>query len=446
MVFPISDLAKRDVVMPLAAGLLSLSALLFPFSVAATNVALGLTLVAGLLSGLWWQGAQQCWRHYRSLTIIVCTYVGILLLGLLWSLDAAWGMHVVGRSWFWLLIPVVVAITAERKWRVIFLVSLSSGLTLNLVYCLLQMFGYVEVTTDGSGVADATGHIGHIGFGFVYGIWAAWLIHLGYHRKAWQRWGAWGLAVWSYVMVFTAQGRAGQLVAVVLLLCVSLRMLRSYTQSARWGMLVIVIGVCGLSAVLLSDENRWQQFIQEMEHLTLHDDVSVENMMATSTGQRVYMIKVSLGIWKKYPLLGVGTGGLPLNVKQWQQNHHETSALQFVHPHNQYILDFVRWSIVGLLCLLLLLVLWGREGWRMDWHKSAAAPFVFLTAMALIVDGMFGPTLEEHFSGVLSALLLGSGLSVVRSGKASSVDANAIWGMRIMGKILQATKGLLRHR
>ena len=38
-------------------------------------------------------------------------------------------------------------------------------------------------------------------------------------------------------------------------------------------------------------------------------------------------------------------------------------------------------------------------GAKQCWHKSATAPFVFLTAMAFIVDGMFGPTLEEHFSG-----------------------------------------------
>ncbi|MBN4076907.1 hypothetical protein JYT48_01365, partial [Mariprofundus ferrooxydans] len=205
--------------MMIAAGFLALAAFVFSFSVAATNVALGLTLALALLSGLWWQGAKQCWKIYKLLTVLICAYLVLLLLALAWSLDLSWGMHVIGRHWFWLLLPVVVVITNEEKWRQLFLIALSLGLALNLVYCTLQMYGYVVVATDGSNATDATGHIGHIGFGFVYGLWAAWLLHVGLMRQGWQRYAAWGLAAWSYVMVFSAQGRSGYLIAAVLMLC-----------------------------------------------------------------------------------------------------------------------------------------------------------------------------------------------------------------------------------
>jgi len=403
-------------------GFLCLAALVFPFSVAATNVTLGIALVLGIVSGLWWMGAKQLWCEFHSLCIVFVAYFVLLLAGLIWSHDPHRGAHVVAGHWFWLLVPVVVAVGVDKKWQQRILQSFSAGLILNLIFCVLQVFGYVETNSDGSNAMDATGHIGHIGFGFVYGIWAAWLVHLGYYRREWQRWVCWGLAAWSYVMVFLAQGRAGQVVAAVLFLCVLFRILRSYIQSVRLAILVILIGVMGLSAMLVAGGDRWQQFVLEVERFTMSEQVAAKQMLTTSTGQRIYMLKVSLNIWREHPVLGVGTGGLPASVKQWQQNHDQTPVLLFVHPHNQYMLDFVRWGLAGLLCLLLMLVLWIRDGWRMDWRESAAVPLVFLTAMALAVDGMFGPTLEEHFSGVLVALLLGLGLSIVRSGTAGDIE------------------------
>jgi len=400
--------------MPLAAGLLSLSALLFPFSVAATNAALGLTLAAGLLSGLWWQGAQQCWRHYRSLTIIVCTYVGILLLGLLWSLDAAWGMHVVGRSWFWLLIPVVVAITAERKWRVSFLVSLSSGLTLNLVYCLLQVFGYVEVTTDGSGVADATGHIGHIGFGFVYGIWAAWLLHLGLIYSGWQRLLAWGLAAWSYIMVFSAQGRSGYLISIVLILCVCIKRL---FDSRNWRTVLLLAGVFLLIGLVVAAgpgrarlTGTWLAFTQTQSQQGLNALDSSDNAIL-ATDERFQMWKTSLDIWRLYPVFGVGTGGLPKAATTLREQNRSPAHFRFVQPHNQCLLVLIRWGPVGLLTLLTLWYAWMREGLNVDWSDSVSAPLFTLSGLALAVHGLSSSSMEEHFSAILAVLLLGVALS-----------------------------------
>jgi len=399
------------------AGLLCVAALLFSFSVAATNVVLALTLILGLLSGLWWQGVRACWKNYKLLTIVICIYLMILMLGLLWSLDFGWGVHVLGRHWFWLLIPVVVAVCADETWRDRFMLSLSTGLGLNLVFCVLQIFGYVEVNTDGSNAMDATGHIGHIGFGFVYGIWAAWLCHRGYYVRSWQRWVCWGLAAWAYVMIFIAQGRAGQLVATVLFVCVLFRMFRSQMSAVRLGILAVVAGVIGLSAVSMFGGDRWQQFMLEMERFTVSEHVSAEQMLSSSTGQRIYMLKVSLNIWRQHPLLGVGTGGFPTAVKQWQQQHGAQPSMMFVHPHNQYMLDVVRWGVVGLLCVLALLMVWVRTGWHLDWRESDVAPLIFMTAIALAIDSMFGPALEEHFSGVLAVLLLGVGLSPVKPNK-----------------------------
>ncbi len=397
-------------VMMVAAVLLALSGLVFSFSVAVSNVLLGLTLALGLLSGLWWQGAQQCWNYYKLLTGIICSYLILLVVALLWSLDLEWGMHVISRHWFWLLLPVVVAITAETKWRVLFLRALSAGLALNLVYCTLQMYGYVVVTTDGSNAADATGHIGHIGFGFVYGLWAAWLLHVGLSWSGWQRYAAWGLAAWSYVMVFSAQGRSGYLVAVILMLCVALKWL---FDTKNWRALLPMIAVfLVLLIVVIAGPGKervqgtWLAFTQDHQGQSLDAMDSSDNAIL-ATEARFRMWKASLEIWHQYPALGVGTGGVPAASAALPQSLQVAPYSGFAHPHNQYLLNLIRWGPAGLLLLLLLWGVWLREGMKVDWRYSLTAPLFALSGLALAVHGLSAASMEDHFSIILAVLLLG---------------------------------------
>jgi len=394
--------------------LLAASLLLFPFSVAATNAGLGLALALGIASGQWWSGAKQCWRGYRLLSIAFCAYLALVLLGLMWSHDMKWGLHVLGRHWFWLLIPVVVAVLESEKQQRNVLLSLSVGLTLHLVYCVLQMFGYVEVNTSGSSAADATGLIGHIGFGFVYGLWAAWLLHLGLIWNDRRRLVVWGLAAWSYVMIFSAQGRSGYLIAAVLMLCVLLKwLLDSRNWRTVWPVavgfaLILLVVVMGPGKERL--QGTWLAFTQT-QHAEKLDALDSHDNAILATDQRFQMWETSLDIWQLNPVLGVGTGGLPMAVRALQSEGLSSAPFVFVHPHNQYLFNLVRWGPVGLLLLLGLLVVWVREGLKVDWQHSLSAPLSTLSGLALALHGLSSSGMEEHFSAILAVLLLGVALS-----------------------------------
>jgi len=58
--------------------LLCATGIVFPFSVAATNVALGLALVAGVISGYWWRGAEKLWRFHRRLSTVFLAYLALV--------------------------------------------------------------------------------------------------------------------------------------------------------------------------------------------------------------------------------------------------------------------------------------------------------------------------------------------------------------------------------
>ena len=203
--------------------LLCLSMICFPFSVAATNVLLGLLLATGLFAGFWWRGVKQLWLDHGKLSIALIAYLTLVVAGLLWSIDSEWGLRILTRHWFWLLLPIVVTLLVSERNRKVFLAAMSFGLTANLIFCVLQANGLVDTNVAGSTQQNATGHIGHTSFGFIYGIWSAWLVHWGLLRRDKLAWVAWGLALWAVVMVFMAQGQSGYMVTVALLLLVAVK-------------------------------------------------------------------------------------------------------------------------------------------------------------------------------------------------------------------------------
>lgn len=390
--------------------LLCLSGVVFPFSVAATNVTLGIVLGAGILSGLWWKGAIRMWRNHRGLCVAMLVYWGIMILGLSWSHDRGWGLHVVGRQWYWLLFPVVmVALGSEKAWHR-FMMALSLGLSLNLVFCLLQLFGYIKLTAvAGSSSTDATGHIGHIGFGAIYGMWAGWLMYRGWCHSGWTRIVAWSMASWSWVMIFLAQGRSGYLVALILFLMVLWKLLSGKNDWRRFGWAVgLMLLVFGILAIGPAKE-RLQMTWQNMQAIQ-HDDVG-------DAGPRWSMWRGAIYIWKGHPVLGVGTGGFPGAAAEMAKLHPElnyggATGHVAAHPHNMYLLALSRWGAFGALSLTALFFLWMRTGWQRNWRDiSDGSVLIALSGIALAVHGLTAPSLEEHFEGIMAVLFLGAGLA-----------------------------------
>ena len=403
--------------------LLCAGAAAFPFSVAATNIALGIALISGMVSGQMLKGAKLFWHGHRWLAASMLFYWGLLALGLVWSNDVDWGLHVLGRQWFWLLVPLAVTALASDIWRNRFLGALSLGLTLHLGFCLLQMLGYVNVTTTASTTLNATGHIGHIGFGVVYGIWAGWLLHWGWEQPGLRRQVAWALSLWAWAMIFAAQGRSGYLVAVTVIFVVLWKHLLS---GHSWQRACITVGLfLGVIGMLIAGPGK------ERAQETWHSFKAFQQGGLAHAEPRWSLWFSAIETWKSHPVLGVGTGGFPKAAdqvkKQWPEFNYDDLVelrdlekygplgtvlrMKTVHPHNMYLFSLARWGIAGVVALGLLLVLWICTGWRLDWSKLQAGPLITLSGVALAVHGLSSASLEEHFSSILAALLLGVGLA-----------------------------------
>lgn len=397
----------------ITAWLLCLAGMAFPFSVAVTNIAAGGALALGLIGGELKQGIGMLFGKHRRFAMVLFAYILLVGAGLFWSMDRSWGVHVLSKHWCWLLVPLALCCFNDSVWRRRFMIALSIGLVLHLVYCVFQLFGYVSGTTaPGSGVDDATGHIGHIGFGFVYGIWAAWLLHWGWLQSGLIRYGAWLCAAWAWLMIFLAQGRSGYLVAVATLALVLWRLIRVFPFTQRaW----ILLASGAIVAVGLSLGGGGERLLQAWKVVS-QNVLTVDREASEwdpATAQRFAMWRAAYLIWQDNPWLGVGTGGYPSASKHVQVME---PSLDFggdvaSHPHNIYLLALVRWGVLGLFLLVWLLFEWIRIGLVMDWGKHPMASLASLTGLALAVHGMTSTSIEEHFSIVFAVLLLALALA-----------------------------------
>jgi len=398
---------ETEVTLTVTGSLLVLAALCFPFSVVATNLLLALALAAGLMSGLLWQGARELWSQHRALANWMLAYFTLLVLGVLWSLNPGLGVRVVSHYWFWFVLPLMLAVMRQKKWQVRFLVSLSVGLTANLVLCVLQRLGYYVVESGGSWMESATGHIGHISFGLIYGIWASWLLHWGWQRYGGWRWLAWGLACWSWIMIFAAQGRAGYVVAVLLMLVVVIK--HAGFSLRVWSVLALAVVMLGLVTVSSdAGKARMQDTLEKIEGVVSGD--------VQTADPRWSFWLIALEAWKQHPVLGVGTGGFSDSSAMVYQQHPELiypglEKYPPAHPHNMYVLSLTRWSVIGVVVLLGWLVSWLRLGTQLVLQEKALSMLVPLSGIALLVDAVFSITLEQHFSGIFLAMVLGLGLA-----------------------------------
>jgi len=390
--------------------LVCLAAALFPFSVAVTNTALGLALVIGLISGNLWQGIRMFAIEFRPLALLFAMLILLSAVSLSWSLDPALGIKKLGHQWFLLLVPLLLYSMQENRHRQAVLVALSIGLSLHLAYCVLQAFGIVHPATDGSTQEDPAGLIGHIGFGFVYGLWAGWLIYSGIRHHGWRRWLPLSLAAWAIIMVFLGQGRSGYLVTIVVLLTLTWKYLIHLASRRQ-------LLIAGAMLLILATVAVMGSGAKERIALTWQQIEAARSGNLQQTEARLTLWLAAWEAWKANPLIGAGTGGYYQAGKAAIEQHptYGYNGDPYSHPHNMYLLSMVRWGVVGLLILVSLLAVWIRTGWRENWQTSPAGCLIGLSGLALAVNGMTSSSLEEHFAGILAILFLSLGLAAAGS-------------------------------
>lgn len=393
--------------------------LIYPFTIAGSNFFFALLLLTVLLfqRDIFVQGWRVCWHEYRHITLGILLLIGFNIVGSLWSggfFDTDLALHKISKQINWIFVPIIIGLVfINPKLRLQAFIFLSIGMFLHLIACTLQDLGVLNIVRQGSNIYDATGFVGHLGFGFIYGIWAGVLLVVAQHLPAKWKYVCYALSLYAVITVFLAQGRSGYITT---LACLSIVFLKIWFPH-RWKLKLLVFTTLIISISMFIYTNEPTK--KKLEH-TISGVASFLQGDWHQAEIRIKIWAVSLEIWKEKPFFGVGTSGYPSAAMDMLQKpqidyleiNPAIASVFYGHPHQEFLFALARWGPLGLLALVYLCWSWLRTGWKKNWQSdNINAYLITASALSVILHGMTEPSLNVRIETVFAIIALGFGLS-----------------------------------
>jgi O-antigen ligase len=353
--------------------MLPLLAFSLPVSTSAVTVLALFIVFIWLVEGDFRRKIEEIFTNKVSIAVLV--FLGLYVVGLLWSADRGAGMEMFGKQWKLLMMPVFLTVLPlEHRRRVsnFFL----AGLVVMMAATYLAWFDilhYGGVTPD-----HPTRKLFHV----VYNPMLAFGFYLVMHDVLWGKMTAgWrtAMAVLALAMAFNMfipEGRAGQVAFFALL---TLLHLQYFRKNILWGALLAAI----LLPLLFTAGYKLSPTFHNRVSMGWEEVAQFNTNPNTSIGLRLQFWKNSWEIIKQNPLIGVGTC-------DFQSAYAEVNSVLSPglvatdNPHNQYFLVWCQLGIIGFAALLGIFFMQIRQAFTVDdayKRIRLAFPLFFLVIM-----------------------------------------------------------------
>jgi O-antigen ligase len=328
--------------------LLVLLAFTFMGSIALGNILLTLILVLWLFEGNFSKKYQTI--QHNPFALAAVAFVGLHLLGLLWTSDWEFAGFVLKKEFKYLMIPVLMTVLKREHIRyyllaflasMLLLVSISYGVYWELIPPY-PIFGLEKIQ-------DPTPFVGHI----VYNPVLAFTLYLLLYAVFLSKQLALPLKILGLVLfvimgvdMFLTQGRMGQAVFLVLLSLFVFQFYQGKVIKPALIALALMVTIAP-AAYLLSP------VVHDRVNLAVYEVQHYEQEPNSSVGLRVIMLLNSFEMIQHNPLLGVGTGDYRQEyIKVNRENFPAANRGEILnHPHNVYVQEMVQFGVLGLLAL-----------------------------------------------------------------------------------------------
>ena len=359
------------------------------------SVALG-SIVGIAIAVLWAiKGSyREDWQQLKGnpLVLAVLCFLCLHVVGMLWTEDLASGVEVILKESLLLLIPVYM-LFAKKAYERYYAYSFLAGMICLVVYSFAIWFQLApsDVTAN---VYDPAPIMGRISYG-VYLTMAIYLLIyfvlfdrsiVKMHKILYSF-----LAIIFTIDMFLVKGRAGQVMFFFMVAIVIFQFYRGRAFKAG----IVSLAVVSLAVTVLYNAN--EGFHERLSSAVLGvQNYSVDKN--SSSAKRMAMTANSLEIFKKNPIVGVGTGDF--SVEYAKVNARNTPELQPTnHPHNMYALEAVQFGILGIMSLLSMLYAQVRQARKTEdqFQKNLGMVIPLLFAVIMLSDSY----LRGHFTTML---------------------------------------------
>jgi len=380
---------------------------LLPFSSQAANIGGLLVSALWLLEG----GLKEKWAEIKDnpVAYVSILYFLVLCLGLLWTADLDWGLHIIKKSRRFLLLPVFLSVAARnpRVFRRGLYVFLGS------VFCVVLIsYGVAaglippwDHTTPGD-PCPFTSHI-------TYTPMLAWAVYLLFTAalfdsklsKPWKC-GLCGIGLLVAVDLFLTKGVAGYVAAFMLFGLLILQ----WRKNILWPVLAVVLLVSSVWVFSPSVHKRVNQNIKEFGRYRKGITETAQGRRDGSIGPRLVFWENTWQLIKTHPALGVGTGDFPAEYEKIRQertpDHHRTDVDQ---PHNMYLQVLAQTGLPGLGVFLWLFIALFRKRPQLPVWQAKITTGLLCFILLIMMSDAYMQLSNTSLLFVLFAAIFGAG-------------------------------------
>ncbi len=324
--------------------LLIILAFLMPLTVFGANLIIVIICALWLFSGNYKSKFEQIINNKLILASII--FFSIHLVGLVWTEDLAWGLHVVHKMWYFIgLFPILYTIVRKdyiSKYIFAFLLAIS----ITEVCSYLIWFEVIKPFKNAT-VINPTPFMSHISYNPILAFSIYFVLHEIFFNKKITNlvFGFYAFFTISMsINMFITGGRAGQIMYFSMLTIIIFQFFN--TQKIKAIFLISILMPCiFFTAYKTSDlfQQRVDNAVKNITYYSLNKSSSV--------GLRITFALNSWEVIKENPFIGIGTGDFPVEYKKI--NKINTPGLpNTTNPHNMYTLVAMQLGALGIISML----------------------------------------------------------------------------------------------
>ncbi len=372
-----------------ASPLLILFAFLLPLSTATGSIGGVLLLAAWLVSGNLEEKTNEI--IHNPVAIAVLLYIGLHIVGLLWSEDLAWGLQILKKQWKLLIFPISLTIVKKEHINY-YLMAFVAAITLKASKAYLV---WLHIITLPPGSPFTTLGATHVTYNPMLAI-AIYVISqnlLFSKNRSSYLWPQIALLFFLSGNMFITVGRTGQVAFFVLLGVILFQ--NFYTHSKKkllFGLIFIPLLFGVIFSVNPTFRNRINTAITEIQNS--------DTKQITSMGCRMWFYQNTFKLLKNHWLVGTGTGDFPIEYKK--VNDMCSPGMPATdNPHNHYLMITSQFGIIGLAILLSIFVAQLTMAFR---KKDNLTPLRQAFPIFFLVIMLSESYLQVHGTGLLFSL------------------------------------------
>ena len=323
-----------------------------PLTVFGGNLIIVIICLLWLFSGDYQNKYLQITSNKLLLASIL--FFALHVIGLLWTENLIWGLHIVHKMWYFLLLLPILYTIVSKEYIRFYISAFLLAITFTEIASYLVWFEIIEPFKNAS-VRNPTPFMSHISYNPILAFAIYLVLHEIFFNKKLSNLLLYFYCFFSITMtinMFITGGRAGQVIFFVMLLILIFQVLN--TKRVR----ALIISSLVMPLIFITAYYSSSLF-NERVNLAINEVVTFQETKGfdsktyshTSVGLRLAMALNSWQIIKKNPIIGVGTGDFPQEYKKVNEISFP-KLVNVENPHNMYSFVLVNLGFIGLLSML----------------------------------------------------------------------------------------------